>query len=128
MEFRTAIRINPAEKPIDFKSGVALFGSCFSENIAKKIAYFQIPHFSNSHGILFNPLAIEAAIADCTKKKSYTEEDLIRRDGIWLSLNHHSCFSGTNKAELLNEINRFVEAGNAFLKQCSHVPITLGAA
>ncbi len=128
MEFRTAIRVNPAEKPIDFNSGVALFGSCFSENIAKKIAYFQIPHFSNSHGILFNPLAIEAAIADCAKKKRYTEEDLICRDGIWLSLNHHSCFSGTNKAELLNEINRSVEVGNAFLKRCTHLVITLGSA
>ena len=128
MEFRTAIRVNPVEKSIDFNSGVALFGSCFSENIAKKIAHFQIPYFSNSHGILFNPLAIEGAIMDDTQKKRYTENDLVCHEGIWLSLNHHSCYSGTKKTELLDLINRSVEAGNAFLKRSTHLIISLGTA
>lgn len=128
MEFRTAIHVKPAEKSIDFNSGVALFGSCFSESIAKKIAYFQIPHFRNSHGILFNPIAIEEALSDCSKKREFTEDDLICRDDIWLSLRHHSCFSSTKKNELLNAINLSVEAGYAFLKNNTHLILTLGTA
>ncbi|MDZ7613309.1 MAG: GSCFA domain-containing protein [Flavobacteriaceae bacterium] len=129
MEFRTAIDVKPAEKSIDFNSGVALFGSCFSENIAKKIAYFQIPHFKNSHGILFNPIAIEEALSDCAKKRKYTEGDLICRDDIlaksWASF---VLFRHKKRWQLLNKINRSIEEGNAFLKSNTHLILTLGTA
>ena len=44
MNFRTAVDIKPAPWQIGYKDKIALLGSCFSDNIARKMSefYFQV--------------------------------------------------------------------------------------
>ena len=60
MKFQTTI---PLEKQprnlIDYNSNILLLGSCFSENIGDKLAYFKLQNCQNPFGILFHPKAIE---------------------------------------------------------------------
>ena len=78
MKFQTTI---PLEKQprnlIDYNSNILLLGSCFSENIGDKLAYFKLQNCQNPFGILFHPKAIEQFITDVSNTKTFTEDDLI---------------------------------------------------
>ena len=69
MKFRTQIpsKISTkisAQSRINHRSRILLFGSCFSENISKKLDYFKFKNTLNPFGILFHPKAIETLITD----------------------------------------------------------------
>ncbi len=64
MNFRTQIDITPAPFQIDYKDKIALLGSCFSDNIARKMenCYFRVT--CNPTGTLYNPVSIAHHIDD----------------------------------------------------------------
>lgn len=128
MKFRTEVSVPKVSKQLDYSSSIALFGSCFSNSISKKLTYHKFTVFTNSHGIVFNPKAIEQSIADCIQKRIYTENDLVQHAEMWHSMQHHSSFSGLAKEDVLEKINTQIIQANEFLKKASHLVITLGTA
>lgn len=128
MRFRTEMQFDKQRNTIDHQSKIALFGSCFTEHIDKKLRHFGFDTFSNSHGILFHPQVIENALSDCLSEKSYTIDDLILFDELWLSLNHHGIFSQPDPEAALSEINQRILKGRKFLREASHLILTLGTA
>lgn len=128
MKFRTELKIPQGIKTINYDSKIVLFGSCFTENIGDHFNYFKFQTNSNSHGILFNPKAIEYAIHDCVKNREYNQHDLNYFDGIWLSFNHHSKFSSVYLAKILESINKNINQTHHALIDASHIIITLGTA
>lgn len=126
MKFRTEITIQKQNNQIDYKSGIVLFGSCFTENMEKHLSYFKFQNISNSHGILFNPKSIETAINDCVTKKDYSQNDLQYFNDTWLSFNHHTKFSSVYLAKILHQINNNIAQTNKALTTASHILITLG--
>jgi len=126
MKFRTEITIPKQNNQIDYKSGIVLFGSCFTENMEKHLSYFKFQNISNSHGILFNPKSIETAINDCVTKKEYLQNDLQYFDDTWLSFNHHTKFSSVYLAKILHQINNNIANTHKALTHATHILITLG--
>jgi hypothetical protein len=126
--FRTVLKTNPQKKQISYESHIALLGSCFSENIGDKFAYFKFDTLTNPYGILFHPLAIEKALTEITEQKEYLQKDLFFHNEQWHSFQHHSDFSAPTAAEVLTKINREIEISKQFFKDASHVLITLGTA
>ena len=131
MKFRTIINQNEIQKPkysIKYQDKVLLVGSCFVENIGEKLSYYKFDNFVNPYGILFNPKAIEKALKDVIHQKKYTKADLVFENDSWHSLHHHSDFSNTDKSIVLNKINQTILETKDFLKNTSHLIITLGTA
>lgn len=128
MNFRTKIQLQKESNQIDYNSNLALIGSCFSENISKKLAYFKFKTFSNSFGILFNPIAIETLISNAINLKEYTEKDIFQLNERWHCFDAHSDLSNSNKNELLSNLNTTINNTNIQLKNASHLIITLGTA
>ena len=127
MKFRTEITIPKKQTvQIDYRSGIVLFGSCFTENIEKHLNYFKFKNTSNSHGILFNPKSIERAIQDCVDQKVYTQNDLDYFNDIWFSFNHHTRFSSIYLTKILQQINDSISIAHKALTNASHLIITLG--
>ena len=128
MKFRTSIKLQTAKNQLDYGSKIVLFGSCFSENISKKLSYFKFPTYSNPFGILFNPLSIETIISNSIQQKKYTEEDLFFLNEQWHCFDAHSDLSASDKTVLLNNLNNAVKHTKAQLINASHIIITLGTA
>jgi hypothetical protein len=124
--FRTIFKPILERNQINYASEIILFGSCFSENIGKKLDYFKFKTASNPYGILFNPLAIENAIKECLENKRYTKNELTFDQGFWHSLNHHSDFSDIDSDSVLNKINTRITKTHVGLKTVSHLIITFG--
>ena len=111
---------------IDYKSNILLIGSCFSENIGNKLAYYKFQSLQNPFGILFHPKAIESFVTDVINERVYTENDLIFKNERWHNFNAHSSLSSSDKNELLNNLNTAISSTNKKLKEVTHIIITLG--
>ena len=68
MNFRTAVDIKQAPWQIGYKDKIALLGSCFSDNIARKMSEFYFQVTCNPTGTLYNPVSIAHHIDDVAPK------------------------------------------------------------
>lgn len=129
MELQTKLPLSPQQHhQIDYHSKIGLFGSCFSEHIAEKFNYYKFQKFDNPFGILFHPLAIENLIVNAINEKQYTEDDIFFHNEQWHCFEAHSKLSRTTKDELLNELNTQIKTTHTFIKEATHIIITLGTA
>lgn len=128
MNFRTNITLKKERNQIDYNSKLLLIGSCFSENISKKLDYYKFSVKSNPFGILYNPIAIENLISNTINLNSYTEKDIFQLNERWHCLDAHSDLSASTKSELLTNLNGILETTQIQINQASHIVITLGTA
>ena len=127
-EFRTVIKPIQHKNSIDYNSKILLLGSCFTEHISEKLSYFKFKQVTNPFGILFNSSAIKTALKHCVNNTVYTENDLKFYNELWFSLNHHTCFSSSDSRTTLEAINSKITATHSFIKEVTHIIITLGTA
>ena len=128
VKFRTDININPAKHKITYEAGLFFLGSCFSENIYNKVAYFKFKSGSNPFGILYNPAAIENLISKALQGYIYSEKNIFELNERWHSFDSHSVLSNTEKETLIENLNNAAATTAAQLKTATHVFITLGTA
>lgn len=129
MNLQTKIPLEKQSKnQIDYNSNVLLFGSCFSENIGKKLDYFKFQNIQNPYGILFHPKAIETLMSNTVGNKAYSEDDVFLNNEQWHCYDAHSKLSNTSKDHLINQLNEQIDLTASKLKTASHVIITLGTA
>jgi len=128
MNLQTKIALKKAPNQIDYQSQLLLCGSCFTENIADKFAYFKFPVLQNPLGILFHPVAIEKLIAKALQKKSYTADDLFFFNEQWHCFDAHSLFSNPSKENLLKQLNLGLSQTAAQIKKATHIILTFGTA
>lgn len=129
MNLQTKIPLKAQQfNQIDYNSKVLLLGSCFTENIGDKFAYFKFQKLQNPFGILFNPLAIETLITNAINEKSYAKDDVFFHNEQWHCYETHSRLSNASQVQLLQDLNATSTSTYQFLKDATHVLITLGTA
>ncbi|WP_088323953.1 GSCFA domain-containing protein [Polaribacter tangerinus] len=129
MNLQTKISLKKETKNlIDYNAKIILLGSCFSNNIGTKLAYYKFQVTQNPFGILFHPKAIENLLDRAINKNQYTENDLVFSNGSWHCLDAHSSISSTNKKEVLKNLNTALEHTKLKVENASHIIITLGTA
>ena len=101
MKFTTPVNIKP-NKTIDHNSRIVMLGSCFAENIGKKLIECGFNVVMNPMGILYNPISIHTALTKIVEGQEFTEDDLLYHNGLWTSFMHHGSFSHADKNEALN--------------------------
>jgi hypothetical protein len=105
-----------------------LLGSCFVEHIGDKLEYFKFQNLQNPFGILFHPLAIETLITNAINEKKYIEDDVFYLNEQWYCFDAHSKLSHVSKADLLKDLNENIKRTHQFIKDSTHIIITLGTA
>ncbi len=129
MNLQTKIPLKKqSDNLIDYNSKVFLLGSCFAENIGEKFEYFKFQHYVNPFGILFHPVAIHNLVANALNGKKYTEEDVFVNNEQFHCFDAHSKLSQHTKSLLLHQLNAASQKTNHYLKQSTHIIITLGTA
>jgi hypothetical protein len=129
MDLQTKIPLQKrSNNIIDYNANVLLLGSCFSDNIGKKLDYFKFQNFQNPFGILFHPKAIESLISNAINKKGYSEKDIYFHNEQWHCFDAHSKLSHVSKEDLLYDLNKNIESTNQQIQKSTHIIITLGTA
>lgn len=124
--FRTIIEIEQYPSQLDHKSMSLLIGSCFAENMARKLNYFGFPIIFNPFGILYNPHSLGKCLNYIASSQTIEEKDLIFQDELWHSKWHHGSFSHHEKAKVLEKCNDNLLISQQKLSQTKTVIISLG--
>jgi len=130
MEFRTKATVdNPCRGLIAHGDGIVTLGSCFSDNIARRLSDDLFSVTANPTGTLYNPISIADAVERIASGHPFNRSDLlIGPDRRWHSMSHHSSFSGNDPDTVLAGINSSLETGHKALTSAKIVFITLGSA
>ncbi|MCT4636959.1 MAG: GSCFA domain-containing protein [Bacteroidales bacterium] len=128
MNFRTTIDIEDSKFNIEYKSNILFIGSCFSNNIGGKVESARFNTLLNPFGVLYNPVSVKNSLEILMNRDMFNESDVHNYNGLYYSYYHHSSFSGTNKDEVISNINSSIEAGHEFLKNADVLFITFGTA
>lgn len=128
MKFRSEFTPKPFSIKMQYTDKLLLVGSCFTEQIGKKLAAHKFDVLENPNGILFNPISIAKAVMSYANAKMFTEEELFYYNELWASREHHTQFSDMEKAIVLKGINKSQQQAIDFIKNASWILLTLGSA
>ena len=127
MLFTTPVNIKP-NKSINHNSRIVMLGSCFAENIGKKLIDCGFNVVMNPMGILYNPISIHNALQRIIEGREFTEDELFYHNGLWASFMHHGSFSHSDKNEALRIMNERLHQAHQQLQNATHLIITFGSA
>ncbi|MDD4777073.1 MAG: GSCFA domain-containing protein [Fermentimonas sp.] len=128
MDFRTHVQIPNSGFKIDHSSKMMLFGSCFSENIGRKLQHNKFDVDVNPFGILYNPMSVSSSLKRLLQKTEFTESDLVYNNEMYHSFMHHGSFSDTDKDVCLKNISERYEKATDFIDNADIFLITFGSA
>jgi len=126
--FYTAVNIDSSTFKINYEHRVMTLGSCFAENIGRKLhdAYFLSD--VNPFGVLYNPVSIANSMEIVLKNIQFSPTDIFQAKSLWQSFSHSSFFSDISAEACLQKINTRLEIAKEFLKETDFLLITFGTA
>ena len=127
-QFFTQLPPQPKQACIQYNTSTFLLGSCFVENIGKKLAQHKFQTTINSFGIIFHPESLYNLILRIIEQRFFTETDIFYNNEQWHCFEIHSELSHSNKHELLSVLNNQLKTSFKQLKEASHVILTFGTA
>ncbi|NOZ34486.1 MAG: GSCFA domain-containing protein [Chlorobi bacterium] len=126
--FRTEIKPNFFDFNIHYQSDIMFVGSCFTENIGKRLKKLKFKININPFGIIYNPVSLAQSLDYIVSEKEFTDDDLFFFNEYWHSFSHHGKFSGTDKRKVLNNINQSITEAHKIIYNAEFLFITLGTA
>ena len=128
MQFRAEFTPKPFPEKIKHTHKLLLVGSCFTEQIGKKLSAHKFRVMENPNGILFNPVSIAKAVMSYADEKIYSAEELFFFNELWAGPEHHTKFSDPDKEKALGKINLSQVAAITFIREIDWLLVTLGSA
>ncbi|RYG44530.1 MAG: GSCFA domain-containing protein, partial [Chitinophagaceae bacterium] len=128
MKLTTPVPIVPSLKKIDYNSFVFSAGSCFAENMAQKLEFYQFSGSSNPLGILFHPLALLHLFDTADSGNENFPDTSFFHNEKWHYPGAHSKISNPDRDQLKATLGKaLLETRNAFFN-ATHFIFTLGTA
>lgn len=126
MNLQTYVHIPKASFDISHRSAMLLLGSCFSENMGKKLLENKFSVQVNPFGILYNPHSISKAINRLLNKDLFSEKDFVLYDSMYHSFMHHGSFSKIKLSDAIKNANDDFKKASAQLQRADLFLITFG--
>ena len=126
--FFTEVNIPNSSEKINYSDKIMTLGSCFAENIGKKMSDSFFRTDINPFGVLYNPVSVLQSLDLLMSEKQVEEKDLFQHQSLWHSFNHSSLFSDESAELTLEKINNRLNASREFFKSTQILLITFGTA
>ncbi|MBO7246861.1 MAG: GSCFA domain-containing protein, partial [Bacteroidaceae bacterium] len=134
MKLQTTVDIPRKELALTYKDSILCMGSCFADEIGKRLENCYFDTMVNPFGVLFNPLSISNALGlmegyginsyGC----SFVEQDVIKTPAGYCSFHHHGSFTKESPEEFLSNANQKLANSSDFFYRQGWVIVTLGTA
>lgn len=128
MKWRTEISVPRLDTEINHATSVVMIGSCFTDEIGRRLQNQLFDVSVNPSGILFNPESIADTIADALDERRFTADELFEVDGTWRTLRRHSRFSLPDHDATLELLNSSIDTTRSRLLSADLLIVTLGSA
>ncbi len=128
MKLQTTVDLPNDDNHFSLADKFLFAGSCFSENIGAKFLQLKFDALVNPFGVLYNPMSVQLMLDMFMGARELKDEDLVMHNALWHSLLHHGSFSNASKDQLMENVNKALEAGKKQLKNANFLIITWGTA
>lgn len=129
MKLQTPVIDEKCKVGISYDDRIMMLGSCFSDNIGRRLSDYGFDVCVNPFGTLYNPASITESVRRLISGRHFTEEDCTEigagSDKI-CSFHHHTSFSAGTKEDFLKKANDALDKASEFFRRCNKVIITLG--
>lgn len=134
MKFRTEVEFYTSGFTLEPGDGIVLLGSCFSDEIGKKLYEDKFNCSINPFGVLYNPASILQALeilASTANGNKVVDDDFIEKyffqsNGHWLSWLHSSAFTAYNLEDFTKLIRQSIANAADCLAKAKTLIITFG--
>lgn len=126
MNLTTPVHIPANSLRISHRQHILLMGSCFADEMGRKLQDDRFDCLVNPFGTLYNPLSIAQALERLLCGEEFRESNLFQHGGLWHSWMHHGSFSGVNPQETLDGINASFLKAVDYLRHTDVLVITWG--
>ncbi len=124
--FFIPFNIKPFPSKISVSDRILLTGSCFAENIGKKLEENKFRVLTNPFGVIYNPASI-FRLLEQTIRQSVDKERILINHGIYYHWDTHSTISAISEDALLKHFSNKLKATLSFLKSARVLIISLGS-
>lgn len=124
--WQTVVDIDKPDFSLDYHSRLVLVGSCFAENIGKKLAEARLSVECNPCGIVYNPESVAQVLRRLIERREVTADELVWHDGKWISWGHHGSYSASGREACLAKMNAGIRRGVEQLRKADLLLITFG--
>lgn len=101
-------------------------GSCFTENIGRKLERYLFPVCINPFGVTYNPLSVKKNLEALMTKEAYSAKDLNLHNDLWFSFDHYTGFSSPHQEVALDQINSSFHSAKELVKNAGVLILTWG--
>lgn len=128
MELMTRVGTNGLDFGINHSDTLIFMGSCFSKEIGVRFAEAMFDATVNPFGVVYNPMSLHTGLTRLLHRREYGADEIFRYGALYHSFDHHSSFSGTDRDEVLQNINNSLQIASDKLHAASYIFITFGTA
>ena len=128
MILQTKVESGNAGKRISSTDGTVTLGSCFSDEIGRRLSETGFKVLCNPFGTLYNPASIARSVELLAEGRHFTEDDIVRTPDGFSSFYHHSKFNRASAEEFLDNANRCLERDSESFAKAGFVLVTYGTA
>ena len=131
MKWQTPVAEGKCPVPLRAGDEIMVLGSCFADEIGRRLSECGMDVCVNPFGTLYNPVSVCNSISRLQCGVPFTREDCVEMGagaGLVCSFSHHTSFARPTPEAFLEHANAALETASARWKSASKVLITLGTA
>lgn len=131
MKWQTPVAEGKCSVPLRAGDEIMVLGSCFADEIGRRLSECGMDVCVNPFGTLYNPVSVCNSISRLQCGVPFTQEDCVEMGagaGLVCSFSHHTSFARPTPEAFLEHANAALETASARWKSASKVLITLGTA
>ena len=117
--------------PLSLSDRIVLLGSCFADEMSRKLQAAGFEVCANPFGTLYNPASIASAIERLDSAEDFGPQDCVQMGagaGKVCSFSHHTSFARSTAEEFLQNANTKLQEAREFWNRANRVILTLGTA
>lgn len=129
MKLTTPVEFPKAVVEISYGDRIMVLGSCFADNVGKRLKDRGFELCLNPFGTLYNPSSIEGSIARLDSGEHFVESDCVQIGSgstKWGSFHHHTLMARETPEEFLANANESLDRATEFWRTCNKVIVTFG--
>lgn len=129
MKLTTPVEFPKAGVGISYGDRIMVLGSCFADNVGKRLKDRGFELCLNPFGTLYNPASIEGSIARLDSGEHFVESDCVQIGSgstKWGSFHHHTLMARETPEEFLANANESLDRAAEFWQTCNKVIVTFG--
>lgn len=109
LQLRTEIKIADRQGLLSYGRPVILLGSCFSDNVGRRLADRGFDTVANPLGPVYNPLSLAAQAELIASGREISPSDLFEHQGLWRHFMAHTLLARPTPVAAADALNRQLE-------------------